>query len=433
MSPSPSLPGPGGLLRVLRNPSYRYLWFGSVISSLGASIGGVVLLWVVFTSTHSALDVALLGVVGFLPTVAFGILAGAVIDRTDRRRLMIGCDLGRVVALGLLAAYTLLFGVSLALVLLAALVVATFSTVFRPATNAVIPSLLGLSEVTDGNGLLMAGTTVAGFAGSPVGGILIVVVGVVGGLTVNAATFGFSAAMVSLMLIPAVARTPVPAGTPRRSLLADVAEGLRYLRSQRALLSTTLSAMAANFFLGMYFQFIVVYAGEQLHVGATGFGVLLAVGAAGWGLGGLLAGRLPVQRAPGLWYASGWTLASASIVGSGVVTTLPLAAALGLGFGLLGGLSNTTFLSTVQRTVPPEMLGRYFATDEAGSFAMIPAGTIAGGFLILAVGVGSTFVFAGLAGIATNGVLLAFPSVRAWGRPGRTGSPPASTGPSSGP
>ncbi len=402
---------------VLQHRDFRLLWLGSLVSALGTAVGTVVFTWVIFTATRSSLAVALLGVVSFLPTVLFGLLAGAVIDRVDRRRLMLLCDVARCAALGALTVYTGFFGVSVGVILVAAFLVAAFSTIFRPATNAVIPRLVPEARFVDANGLLMSATTITTFVGSPIGGLLIVLVGVVGGLLANALTFGFSAAMIFLMVIPVLARTAEAAGGPRPSLLSEVREGLRYLRSQPALLSVTLSAMSANFFLSMYFTFIVVFAAVRLDVGATGFAVLLAANAAGWGIGGLLPGRLGTQRAPGLWYAGAWTVAAALIVVIGLSTSIVPALVATLGFGILGGIANTTFFSTVQTTVPAHLLGRYFATDEAGSFAMIPAGQIVGGFLILSVGISSTFVIAGAGAFVGNVVLLAFPFVRVWGRP----------------
>ena len=388
---------------------------GSVVSSLGTSIGGVVLTWVVFDSSRSPVYVALLGVVGFLPSLLFGLLAGAIVDRVDRRRLMLVCDVARFITLGGLAAYTLVFGVNIVALLGSALIVATFSTVFRPATNAAIPRLVPESEFTDSNGLLMAGTTVAGFVGSPIGGILVITVGVVGGFLANALTFGFSGAMIFLMVIPAVAPREVGVGNRRTSLLFEVREGMRYLRSQKPLLWITLSGMLGNFFLSLFFAFVVIYAAVQLHQGAAGFGVLLAAGAAGWAIGAILPGRIGTGRAPALWYSVAWTTAGLVIVGIGVVRDLPSATILSLAFGILGGIGNTTFFAAVQRLVPSNLLGRYFATDEAGSFAMIPAGQVAGGLLILAIGIGPTYILAGLGAFACNGALLLVPSVRRWG------------------
>jgi MFS family permease len=403
-------------LRVLGHRSFRLLWIGSIVSSLGTAIGNVVFTWVVFTTSRSPIYVALLGVVGFLPSVVFGLLAGALVDRVDRRRLMLACDVARLVALGGLAAYTLIFGVNIIALLGAAFLVATFSTLFRPATNAAIPRLLPESDFTDGNGLLMAGNTVATFVGSPIGGILVITVGVVAGLLANALTYGFSGAMIFLMIIPSLARKGVDPSAPRPSLLSEVREGVRYLRSQKALLWITLSGMVANFFLSLFFAFTVIYASVQLHQGAAGFGILLAAGAAGWGIGGILPGRIGTVRAPGLWYAGAWSAAGLVIVAIGLVRDLPSATILSLAFGILGGLGLTTFFASVQREVPPQLLGRYFATDEAGSFAMIPAGQIVGGVLILSIGIGSTYILAGVGSFICSGVLLLVPSVRAWGR-----------------
>lgn len=404
------------LRRILDYRDFRLLWSGSVVSALGTAIGGVVLAWVVFSASHSPLAIALLGVVGFLPTVLFGLLAGAFVDRLDRRRLMLACDVARLVTLGALAAYTWVFGVNLVALLGAAAVVATFSTIFRPATNAAIPRLVREPDFADANGVLMSGTTIAGFVGSPIGGGLVVLVGVVGGLLANALTFGFSAAMIFLMTIPILARADEPAAERRPSLLSEVREGLDYLRSQPALLSVTLSGLVANFFLSMFFTFLVVFASARLDLGATGFGILLAANAGGWGLGGILPGRLGTLRAPGLWYAGAWTLAGLFVVLIGLSTTLVPAVVGSLAFGILGGIGNTTFFSAVQSTVPPQLLGRYFATDEAGSFAMIPAGQVVGGFVVLSIGVSSTFVIAGVGASVCSAVLLALPFVRNWGR-----------------
>jgi MFS family permease len=387
-----------------------------VVSSLGTAIGTVVLTWVVFTASHSPIYVALLGVVGFLPSVLFGLIAGALVDRVDRRRLMLACDIARLLTLGGLAAYTLAFGVNIIALLGAALIVATFSTIFRPATNAAIPRLVPEPDFTDSNGLLVAGTTIAGFVGSPVGGILVITIGVVGGLLANALTFGFSGAMIFLMVIPALAPKDASSEGPRTSLVSEVREGMRYLLSQKPLLWITLSGMVANFFLALFFAFVVIYASVQLHQGATGFGILLAAGAAGWGIGGILPGRIGSDRAPALWYAGVWTTAGLVIVAIGLVRDLMSATLLSLAFGTLGGIGNTTFFASVQREVPPHLLGRYFATDEAGSFAMIPAGQAVGAILILSIGVGATYVLAGIGACVCSGILLLIPSVRAWGR-----------------
>jgi MFS family permease len=402
--------------RVLRHANFRRLWIGSVTSAAGASIGSIVIVWLVYNATHSPIAISLLGVFQFLPTLLFGLLAGALIDRWDRRRLMLACDVARAICFGAVALFVLFYGASTVVLIAVVFAVAAFSTAFRPATNATIPRLLPSSEVQDGNGLLQGGSTVASFLGSPVGGVLVVTLGAVVGLALNALTFAISGTMIFMMVIPAAQSAPSAAAPARRSLLAEVGEGFRYLRSQSALLLITLTAMVANLFLSMWGAFTVIYVAIQLHQGAAGFGIVVAANTAGFAIGALLPGRLHTERAPGIWLIAAWGLVGFFIIGLAFTSSLLVAVFLTLIAGVLLSLGNTTWLSGVQRVVPDEYLGRYFATDEAGSFAMIPLGVAVGGVLVVLIGISRTYLLAGVGATAINLVLLFSPAVRRWGR-----------------
>ncbi|HTW56467.1 MAG TPA: MFS transporter [Thermoplasmata archaeon] len=406
--PAPAVPS------VLRNRNFSRLWVGTVTAAGGTAVGSIVLTWIIYSTTHSALAVSLLGIVQFLPTLSFGVVAGALIDRLDRRRLMLTCDLGRCVCFGVLALYVLVVGVNLAVLLGGVFVVATFSTVFRPATNAALPRILPRAQLTDGNGLLQGGSTVAQFVGSPVGGVLVLAVGASVGLLVNALTFAVSASMIFLMVIPGA--PPAAAGAPRRSLWGEVRDGLRFVRTQRALLIITFTSMAANFFLSIWGAFEVVYAGAHLHQGATGFSILVAATTAGFAVGAILPGRLGFDRAPGRWLLPTWGVGGLFVVALAAASSLGVAVALTVAGGALLSMGNTTWLSGVQRTIPDEYLGRYFATDEAGSFAMIPAGIAVGGLLVFEYGIVWAYVVAGVGALLVNLPLFLFPVVREWGR-----------------
>ncbi|HTT35138.1 MAG TPA: MFS transporter [Thermoplasmata archaeon] len=417
MGEPPPPTGPGsGPFRILRSPNFRRLWVGAVTSALGTSVGTIVLLWIVYQSTDSPLAISFLGIVQFLPTLVFGLLAGALIDRLDRRRLMLVCDVGRAACFGMLALLIVLVGVNLPIVLAIVFAVATFSTVFRPATNAAVPRILGPAELSDGNGLLQGGTTVAQFVGSPLGGIFLLSAGAALGLAFNALTFALSGVLIFLMVIPPGARPAGTAPPARRSLLGDVADGLRFVRAQPALLTITGTAMAANFFLSIWGGFTVVYAADQLHVGATGFSLLLAANTAGFAIGAILPGRLGLDRTPGRWLLPTWGPTGLCLVGLAATDSLAIASALTLAVGVLLSMGNTVFLVGVQRSVPDEYLGRYFATDEAGSFAMIPAGLAVGGILALDLGIGWTYLLAGVGSLVVNTPLFLSRSVRTWGR-----------------
>lgn len=411
----PQPPPPSSPLHLFRKPDFLRLWLGSVSSAAGTAVGSLILIWLVYVLTRSPLTISLLGIVQFLPTVAFGLLAGALIDRWDRRRLMIACDAARAVCFGVLALYVLLFGVNTAVLIGIVFVVATFSTIFRPATNAAIPRILGASEMTDGNGLLQGGSTAAQFVGTPLGGLLLVTTGAAVGLALNALTFAVSGLLIFLMVIPAPPRASAPPSATARSLLADIRAGLGFLRSQRALLVITLTAMVGNFFLTIWGGFLVFYVAEHLHAGATAFAVLVAAGTAGFLLGSVLPGRLHTDRSPGLWLLPTWGIAGVFIAGLAGVSTLEAAVPLEIAASTCLSIGNTTWLSGVQRTVPDEFLGRYFATDEAGSFAMIPAAMAVGGVLVLVLGIEWTFVLAGVGAVVSGVPMFLSRDVRRWG------------------
>jgi len=418
---------PTGPLRLFQNPNFARLWIGAITSSAGAAIGSIIVIWLVYSATQSAIAISVLGIVQFLPTLGFGLLAGALIDRLDRRRLMVACDVARAVTFGGLAVFVLIVGVNIDTLIAAVFIVATFSTIFRPATNAAIPRILRPGELADGNGLLQGGSTIAQFVGSPLGGLVLVTVGAAIGLAINAATFAVSGTMIFLTVIGAGASRTATPEAPRPSLLHDVADGLRYIRSQSVLLLITLMAMGANFFLTMCFGFTVIYAASSLHQGATGFAILVAANTAGFAIGAVLPGRLGLDRSPGVWVPLTWGISGFCILGLAAVHLLEFALPLTLVAGLGLSIGNTTWLVGVQRAVPDEYMGRFFATDEAGSFAMIPAGLAVGGVLVVLYGISWTYLIAGVGSTVMNLPLILSPAVRAWGKSKILAPPPPAT------
>ncbi len=410
--------------RLLRNPNYFRVFAAGLGSIAGSSISAVCLVWVVFFDTGSALDVGLLAASWIVAAIVFSVFGGTLVDRYDRRRLMITADLVRAAAMAGVVLDLREHGFDLTGILAAYFVVGAFTTVFNPAEQAIVPALVGSGDVAEANGLVRSSRSALQFVGASVAGVLIVTLGAPVGIAVNAATYVVSAALLSGMRLaphPAVRPSAPSGGT--RAYFASLTEGFRWLRGARGFLELTFSATFFNFCSGLVGTFLVVFSTEVLHGSALVYAILLGVEVAGTGLGSLLVGRVGAVR----WAGRAWTIPYGVGAGSAalvlaLVPSVPVTIAALFALGLLGGFAGTAWLTAAQLLVPTEMQGRYFGIDSLGSVAILPAAQIGGAFLIVALGVQRSYLLTAVVWIAA-GIAFLFPrALRELGvRPGAPG------------
>ncbi len=425
-----SEPSSRGFRPLLRNRNFRFLWIGSTASTAGVYLGSLLFDWIISASTatrEAAVLLAVLGIVEFVPSYTVGLLAGAWADRHDRRRLMLAAQAGRAVAFVGIAVYVIRDGFDPLAVLGAALAISALGSVFGPAANAVLPDVVEKNDLTPANGLLQSAGTVVGFLSSPAGGVLVLLFGVGVGFLTDSLFYALSATAIAVIALPLGRRATTKQSDPvEHTTWDDIRAGLGYLRSQPALLALVLVGMVLNFFW-YYNIYIVLYTRYALHAGPEVFGLLLGASAAGTAAGALLTHRLKPDLAPGLWIPVLWGLSGAPLIVLVLVPDIPVALASLAIQGFLASIVNVTLYATVQRTVPNELLGRVFATDNALSYAMIPIGLVVGAALIVAYGVGPAFLVAGIGMLVVGLSVLARRDVRGWGReaapaPSRTNS-----------
>ena len=380
---------------------FRNVFAAASVSALGAAISAVSVSWVVYHYTHSAIDIAYVGLVGVIPGIVLGLFAGVVADRYNRRSIMVASDLARMAGIGLLAAFLFLVGFSLPLILGVMLVVYSFSAMFTPASQAILPSFVPMDSLEDANGLLQASTAVMNSVGAAAGGIAVVLVGAAWGLGINALTYALSASFL-IRVAADWGRPRVEPSTAPRSGLRDAAEGFRYMRAHRPLLETVLLSLPINFLACLALPFLVVYASIRFGGNPEVYGYLVATSAAGTALGALSVGRIRARRFVGVLIAV-CILGLAGFVAVLALTHgLAIALAASVGIGVMVGLINTAFVSLVQAIVPREILARVLSIDSVGSTISIPAGLLVGGVLIGRYGIEFGFLVAAV-GLAANG------------------------------
>ncbi len=340
-----------GLRRVLAQPGFRGLFAAQTISRWGDTFNSVALVILVYRLTGSGLKVA--GTVAFeiVPVVLLGFVAGAVVDRYPRRRVMLVADLARAgVAVGLV-----LFHEQLAVVYLAAFLLSGFSVFFNPAAASVLPALVPEDQVVAANSAIWSAAVISQIALAPVAGALVAVAGPGPAFAVNAATFLASAAFVAR--IPNSGRVAEVSGKHLR----DVAEGLRAIRASRLLRVLAGVQGLAALSAGATSALLVVLAEEHLDVGPGQFGLLIAAIGVGAGFGPLVLHRFVDDvRRPRFLYGPYLVRGVVDLV-LAASSRLPVALGALTMYGVGTSTGNVTYSSVLQTTVPDRIRGRVFA------------------------------------------------------------------------
>ena len=374
---------------LFRNPNYLRVFSAGLASVAGSAIASVCLIWIVFIDTGSALDVALIGASNVVAAILFSTLGGTLVDRYDRRRLMIVSDVMRAVALGGVVLVLGLRGFNLPILLVAGAVLGAFTVLFNPAEQAIVPVLVPPAQVADANGLVRSSRSILSFVGISIGGVLIVAAGPLWGVAANALTFVLSAALLTGMSIPRVSAAPQP------TYFTDLRDGFTWLWNAQGFFQLTLSALFFNFAWTLIGAFLVFYATLVLHGSALVYAALLLAEVAGIAVGSLLVGRLGAARYAGkAWVVPYGVVSGAVALVLYFVPSTPVAVVVLFVLGALSGFAGTAWLTAAQLLVPTRMQGRYFGVDALGSAAIIPIAQIGGAFLIEMFAVRSTYLIA---------------------------------------
>jgi MFS family permease len=366
---------------VFRHRDFVLLWSGQSVSEFGSSVTYVALPIVAVVVLHaSPFQVGLVTAATSVAWVMLALPAGVWVDRLPRRRLLIGTNLGRAVAMATIPLAWSLDMLGVGQLVGVAFAVGLLSVLFDIGYPAYLPSVVGRERLVEGNSALAASESAARVAGPSLGGVLVQILGAPVALLADAASFAVSAASLAAIREGA----PVEQRPARQRLTRDIAAGLRYVRSHPLTRTVAVTGALGNFVVGGYQAVIVVFLVRQVGLRPALIGVLFALSAAG-GLAGSLAAA-PLARRVGstrvMIGASGVMAAFGQLVpltSTGAGVGWYVAGALPLSLGIAA--SNVCVRSAMQAAAPEAMLGRVTATVRLFSRGAIPAGALCAGAL----------------------------------------------------
>ena len=354
------------ILRTNRN--FRLLFIGQTISQLGDWFNAVAVFALLLDLTGSATAVAWMMIVQFLPIALVGPIAGVVVDRVDRRRLMIGADIVRgCQILGLLLVRRP-DQVWIAYLVMALTVSA--SAFFEPARTAIIPAFTSSAELLPANALSSATWSAMLAIGASIGGLVTAIAGRNVAFEINAASFFASAIFIRrTQYTPARNVSPRSAGLAALTGFTDLVEGFRYVRHQSHV--AALMCVKAGWGLAGGVLLLLTIFGQRIFpvAGSTaaGIGVLYAARGVGAGLGPIglrwILGQNPhtLRRVIGPAYF----IVAIFYIALSVAPTLPLAALCVLCAHVGGSILWVFSTVLLQMEVPDRFRGRVFAVELA--------------------------------------------------------------------
>lgn len=397
---------------LVRYPNFGLLWTGQTISFFGDAFYSIALIWLVQEMTGSRTMMGAISAV-VSATALFGLVAGALVDRWDRRLTMLFSDILRgLVILTIPVLFTLgrmeiwhLFAAGLAMGLL--------SQLFNPAKQALLPHLVPPADLTGANALSQMSYTLLMAVGYGLGGALIGLMTTSQLFAIDSATFAVSAFTIWLMRVP----TPVyqevgEQETPEeqekggvRHLKDDILEGFRYIRSD-ALISITIPvALIANFVFAPLTVLLAAWAKDEINAGAQGFGLLMGSYLGGTLLGTLSASTLTGRFSRGRLVIWGVILMGLPLIILALLPNLYLDMMMLAFIGFTNGIVNIILIATFQQRVPDAMMGRFFGTFIGLSMLAAPLGIALGGVIADYVPLSTILIVMGVA-MALIGVSL---------------------------
>lgn len=225
-----------------RDRSFLLYWSGRAASLLGTSITGVVLPLLIYRLTASAFLTSLLAALEVLPYFTFGLFAGVLADRMDRRLLMVSCDVLNMLLLGSIPLASWLHILSIAHIFIVALLSASAFVWFDAADFGALPTLVGRNRIIGANSAITSMSTLVGIAGPALGGGLAALLGSAPTLSFDALSYLVSA--LTVLLIPralsTLSRTEQDSTTQVPGMTASIREGLTFLWRHRLVRTLTL-------------------------------------------------------------------------------------------------------------------------------------------------------------------------------------------------
>jgi MFS family permease len=357
------------------------LWCGQLVSSLGSGVSQIAFPLLVLAITHSPAQAGITGALAMIPYLFLSLPAGALVDRWDRKRIMILCDCGRALTLASIPVLAALGHLTLTQLYVTSLVEGTFFVFFSLSEAACLPRVVAQEQLPSASAQNQGGTVAAGLVAPPLGGLLFQSIGQTVPFIVDG--ISYAASVISLRFIKTKFQDEREA-TPR-NLRAEIAEGLVWLWHNPLIRYMAFLTGGMNAAVAALYLTLIMLARNQ-HTSSASIGLMLAVVSGGGVLGALAAPRIQRRFGFGQVIVSlFWAVALVWPLFAVAPNFLILGALAAVIYGL-GPVYNAVQFAYRLAQIPDELQGRVNSAYRLVAFGSQPLGLALSGLLLQAIG-----------------------------------------------
>lgn len=382
------------------NRDFKVLLSSQGVSSLGDAVSFTALPLLVLALTGSGFAMGIVGALQALPDLVFGMVAGALADRSDRKRMMWLADLGRAALTALIPISVALHGPTMAVILIVAAPMSVLRAFFLAGYTASVPALVGRSQVGRANSYFEAIYSTGYIVGPAVAGVLVSIIGPGPTLAIDAVSFGLSGLGLALVRRDLVA----PIDRPREHLLTEIRQGIDFIVGHPTLRSVILFWGATSILTAPLVTALAVRITRDLGYQPSILGLLLTAYGVGTVIGSLVTARGATRRHVGLVLLGGNVVTGSALLIVAMTAQIPILLVVAFVAGIAQSMVLVTYITLRTVYSPDDLLGRIGSTARTISLGLQPLGLLVGGALIDLTEGSTTIALMGLA-VATVSLL----------------------------
>ena len=368
---------------------FRWLLASSWVSNVGDGIVLAAGPLLVAAQTRDPVLVALATLLQRLPWLLFGLHAGVLADRLDRRLIMVVVNLARAGVLAVLASAILTDAVNVTVVLATMFVLGAAETFVDTTASTLLPMVVTKPDLGVANARLMFGDiTLNRLTGPPIGALLFAA-----GMSLPFVTQAVSVTLAAILIRRMSATMPTRSEAHPR-MRSEIAAGMRWLWNHPPIRTLTTTVVLFNITFGAAISILVLYSLERLGLGALGFGLLTTSAGLGGIVGASAYGWLERHLGLGNIMRIGLIIETVTHLTLALTTTAAVAIGIFFVFGAHEAAWGTTAATIRQRAVPTEFQGRVASVYLVGVQGSLVVGAALGGIIARTWGITAPFWFA---------------------------------------